>query len=50
MLDIRCGQADLSQPQSERARDIGFEWLELHFAHGYLAHHRTCPKNGPAYG
>lgn len=20
-----------------RARDIGFEWLELHFAHGYLA-------------
>ena len=20
-----------------RARDVGFEWLELHFAHGYLA-------------
>ncbi|MGI4779227.1 MAG: NADH:flavin oxidoreductase/NADH oxidase [Janthinobacterium lividum] len=22
---------------AERARDVGFEWLELHFAHGYLA-------------
>ncbi len=22
---------------AKRARDIGFEWLELHFAHGYLA-------------
>lgn len=21
---------------TERARDVGFEWLELHFAHGYL--------------
>ena len=21
---------------AERARDLGFEWLELHFAHGYL--------------
>jgi 2,4-dienoyl-CoA reductase-like NADH-dependent reductase (Old Yellow Enzyme family) len=21
---------------AERARDVGFEWLELHFAHGYL--------------
>jgi 2,4-dienoyl-CoA reductase-like NADH-dependent reductase (Old Yellow Enzyme family) len=22
---------------AKRARDVGFEWLELHFAHGYLA-------------
>lgn len=22
---------------ARRARDVGFEWLELHFAHGYLA-------------
>ncbi|GGI18297.1 NADH:flavin oxidoreductase/NADH oxidase [Oxalicibacterium faecigallinarum] len=22
---------------AQRARDVGFEWLELHFAHGYLA-------------
>ena len=21
---------------AERARDVGFEWLERHFAHGYL--------------
>lgn len=39
-----------------RARDVGFEWLELHFAHGYLAqtffsahaNHRTDQYGGSA--
>ena len=34
--DIRRVQADYVRA-AERARDAGFEWLELHFAHGYLA-------------
>lgn len=28
---------------ARRARDIGFEWLELHFAHGFLAHSFLSP-------
>lgn len=41
---------------ARRARDAGFEWLELHFAHGYLAqsffsahsNHRTDQYGGSA--
>lgn len=34
--DIKRVQADFVVA-AQRARDAGFEWLELHFAHGYLA-------------
>lgn len=34
--DIARVKADFVSA-AERARDAGFEWLELHFAHGYLA-------------
>lgn len=34
--DIARVQADTVRT-GERARDLGFEWLLLHFAHGYLA-------------
>lgn len=34
--DIQRVQADFAAA-ARRARDAGFEWLELHFAHGYLA-------------
>lgn len=33
--DIARVQADFVA-SAQRARDLGFEWLELHFAHGYL--------------
>ena len=33
--DIKRVQNDFVAA-AERARDLGFEWLELHFAHGYL--------------
>jgi NADPH2 dehydrogenase len=33
--DIKRVQNDFVSA-AERARDLGFEWLELHFAHGYL--------------
>lgn len=38
---------------AERARDLGFEWLELHFAHGYLAQSFFSPHSNQrddAYG
>lgn len=34
--DIERVRADFARAAG-RARDAGFEWLELHFAHGYLA-------------
>ncbi|MGO1766153.1 NADH:flavin oxidoreductase [Advenella sp. S44] len=34
--DIERVKADFAAA-AQRARDAGFEWLELHFAHGYLA-------------
>ena len=37
----------------ERARDAGFEWLQLHFAHGYLAQNFFSPLSNlrtDAYG
>lgn len=36
LADIQRVQADFSAA-ARRAFDAGFEWLELHFAHGYLA-------------
>ena len=38
---------------AKRARAAGFEWLELHFAHGYLVHSFLSPlanKRTDAYG
>lgn len=38
---------------AERARNLGFEWLELHFAHGYLAQSFFSPhsnRRDDAYG
>jgi 2,4-dienoyl-CoA reductase-like NADH-dependent reductase (Old Yellow Enzyme family) len=36
LADIERVKADFVAA-AQRARDAGFEWLELHFAHGYLA-------------
>lgn len=30
---------------AERARAVGFEWLQLHFAHGYLGQSFLCPES-----
>ena len=40
--DIRRVQAQTVRA-AERARDLGFEWLQLHFAHGYLAQEFFSP-------
>jgi len=40
--DIKRVQGDFAAAAA-RARDAGFEWLELHFAHGFLAHSFRSP-------
>lgn len=40
--DIKRVQNDTVRA-AERARDAGFEWLQLHFAHGYLAQQFFSP-------
>lgn len=42
--DIARVQADMASAV-QRAKDIGFEWLQLHFAHGYLAQNFWSPKS-----
>lgn len=42
LADIRRVQKDFVRA-AERARDVGFEWLQLHFAHGYLAQNFWSP-------
>ncbi len=42
LTDIARVQADTVRAV-ERARDVGFEWLQLHFAHGYLAQNFWSP-------
>ncbi|MBI4893725.1 MAG: NADH:flavin oxidoreductase/NADH oxidase, partial [Acidobacteria bacterium] len=40
--EIHRVQGDLVRA-AERARDVGMEWLQLHFAHGYLAQNFFSP-------
>ncbi|MBB3695260.1 NADH:flavin oxidoreductase/NADH oxidase [Sphingomonas sp. BK580] len=50
--DIRRVQGDFAKA-ARRAREAGFEWLELHFAHGFLAHSFLSPysnRRTDAYG
>ncbi len=50
--DIRRVQADTVRAV-ERARDAGFEWMQMHFAHGYLAQNFFSPlsnRRTDAYG
>ena len=50
--DIRRVQADTVRA-AERARDLGFQWLQLHFAHGYLGQEFFSPianQRTDAYG
>ena len=57
LADIARVQADFAAA-ARRAREAGFEWLELHFAHGYLgqsfvsrhANQRTDQYGGDATG
>ena len=52
LADIARVQADTVAAVT-RARDIGFEWLELHMAHGYLAQNFFSPlsnRRTDAYG
>lgn len=52
VADIQRVQADFVAA-AKRARAVGFEWLELHFAHGYLAQSFFSPianQRGDTYG
>ncbi len=52
LADIARVQADTVR-SVERARDIGTQWLQMHFAHGYLAQNFFSPisnKRTDAYG
>jgi 2,4-dienoyl-CoA reductase-like NADH-dependent reductase (Old Yellow Enzyme family) len=44
LADIARVQHDFAQA-AKRALAAGFEWLELHFAHGYLAHEFYSPHS-----
>jgi NADPH2 dehydrogenase len=44
LADIQRVKADFVAAAT-RARDAGFEWLELHFAHGYLAQSFLSPHS-----
>jgi 2,4-dienoyl-CoA reductase-like NADH-dependent reductase (Old Yellow Enzyme family) len=52
LQDIARVQEAFAVP-ARRALDAGFEWLELHYAHGYLAHEFYSPlanKRSDKYG
>jgi 2,4-dienoyl-CoA reductase-like NADH-dependent reductase (Old Yellow Enzyme family) len=44
LADIARVQADMVAAV-ERAREAGFQWLQLHFAHGYLAQNFWSPSS-----
>lgn len=58
-VPVEMSLDDIARVQSDtvkaviRARDLGFEWLELHMAHGYLAQNFFSPlsnQRADAYG